>query len=230
MSLAVLYGILVVGLYSHFRWALLNSHNHAGSPGAVATAIRAAIVAAVILTSAALAGGSEGIVGPVLWMFAIGFAFGPSLTPPRATDLGGPNTLGELLYERVVGEGLWALMKGGVVWLLAIPVGWIPVATVSERPEYWTMMWLAVVLGFMKWSFVMTVVHGSPEGRRGLGYAGDVRPEAIAGTAALGFAGLVIWTSVCNFFVADVPTVELSEVYGPLAMVAGLWLSGALEG
>ena len=110
----------------------------------------------VILTSAALAGSSDGIAGPALWMFAIGFAFGPSLTPPRATDMG-PKTLGDLL-ERVVGEGLWALVKGGVVWLLAIPVGWIPVAVVMERPEYWTMMGLAVALGFMKLAFVMAVV------------------------------------------------------------------------
>ena len=102
MSLAVLYGILVLGLYWHFRWALLNSHNDAGTPGPVATAIRGVIVAAVTLASAALAGGSDGIAGVVLWMFAVGLALGSSLTPPpRATDLGGPNTYGEQLYERI---------------------------------------------------------------------------------------------------------------------------------
>lgn len=230
MSLTALYGVLVVGLYWHFRWALLNSHNHSATPGAVAIALRAGILAAVILTSAALTGSGDGMTGSVMWMFAIGFAFGPSLTPPRATDLGGANTLGELLEERVVGEGLWALVKGGIVWLLAIPVGWIPVATVTERPEYWTMMVLAVCLGLMKWSFVMIVAHGSLEDRRKLGCADDVQPEALGATAALGFVGFVIWTSVCNFFMADIPTVELTEIYGPLAMVAGLWLSGALEG
>ena len=52
IAVAVLYGVVFLGLHAHFRWALLNSHNHARSPGAVGTATRAGIVAAVILTSA----------------------------------------------------------------------------------------------------------------------------------------------------------------------------------
>ena len=46
--------------------------------------------------------------------------------------------------------------------------------------------------------------------------ADGVWPEAIGGTAALGFVELMIWTSVCSFFVADIPTVTLR----------GVWLAG----
>ena len=226
--MVVLLLFVAVGLYFHFRWALLNTRNHAGTPGLVSTALRAVFIAVLILTAPALTANQEGIAGPMVWMFAIGFAFGPSLTPPRATDLGGSYTIWELFYDRVIGQGVWALVKGGVVWLLAMLVGLIPGDTIV-RPEFWTMFFLALILGSMKLSFVMGVVGAASEVRRKLGYADDVTLTQMQWTGAMGFVGLLAWVWVCHLFLLGIPKVDMTEWYGPVALFLGMWLSGVLE-
>ena len=216
-----------LSLYFHFRWALLNTHDASAWPSAIAILARVIAVIFMALCAIVLQQSHQDTAAAVLWTFVVGFSFGPVLDPPFHIK-----DQYEDLYEklnRFIGNVIYALFKGMVVSLVALPLGLFDVFRIG-RIEIWSTLLIGMILSYFKIGFVRLAIQWAPSEKAKLGYTDDMDLNSMRKICFFGVIGFLVWS---NFLIAvdeRIPELDKSEIYNWLIFSGGVWVSSLFKG